>query len=197
VDRTSTGAGAPTVIKVNVSVDIQAMKRTFEKSQQEVNRAAGAALQRVAISARKVADQNIRQRITLKSSDVKGAITVVFPFGRNSLIRDIQAVGDPIPLKHYAARKTRKGVTFAVVRGQRKVYRRRGNPAFIVDSLGGHVFVRQGRGKGSKIHKVFGPSLTQRFGTKRVLNAITDVVNNRWSIEFDRQIAFRRQAGRL
>jgi hypothetical protein len=185
------------MIKVNISLDIQAMKRSIKDASKEINKAAGAALERVATTARKVADQTIRERVTLKSSDVKGAITVVYPYGRNSLIRDIQAVGSPIPLKAYAARKTRSGVTFAVVRGQRKQYRRNGRPAFIVDSLGGHVFTRVGSGKAAHIKKVFGPSITQRFGTKRVLNRITETINSRWSLEFDRQIAYRKGAGKL
>lgn len=183
------------MIKVSIKLDIQAAKREFAHAQQEVNRAAGAALQRVATTARKVADQEIRRRITLKSSEVKGNITVVFPFGRGTLIRDIEAIGDPIPLKHYAARKTRKGVTFAVVRGQRKVYRRNGRLGFVVDSLGGHVFVRVGPNPPGKqnapIKKVYGPSITQRFGTKRVQAAILKTVNERWSIEFERQMKFR------
>lgn len=197
MDRPAVGEGPEAVIKVNIALDIATLKRTIKNSNQEINRAAGAALQRVATTARKIADQTIRERVTLKSADVKGAITVVFPFGRGTLIRDIQAVGDPIPLKAYAARKTRKGVTFAVVRGQRKVYRRKGNAGFIVDSLGGHVFTRDGKGKDARIRKVFGPSLTQRFRTKRVLARITETVNNRWALEFERQIAFRRQAGKL
>jgi hypothetical protein len=186
------------VIGITVKVSIDDMKAKFAKNRQEVNRAAGAALQRVAITARKVADQKIRERVTLKSSDVKGAITVTFPGGRGTLIRGIQAVGDPIPLKAYQARQTRKGVTFAVVRGQRKgPYKRNGRGGFIINSLGGHVFVRTASGNDAPIKKVFGPSLTQRFGTKRVLNAITEVVNSRWSIEFDRQIAYRVKAGKL
>jgi hypothetical protein len=185
------------MITVNVKLDIQRMKAEFATAKQEVNRAAGAALQRVATTARKVADQTMRQRITLKSRDVKDAITVVFPYGRGTLVRDIQAVGDPIPLKYYQARKTRKGVTFAVVKGQRKVSQRRGQKSFIIDSLGGHVFVRTGTKHDAPIKKVFGPSITQRFGTKAVLNAIQTTVNERWSIEFDRQIAYRRGAGKL
>jgi hypothetical protein len=185
------------MMKVSVTLDVERLKRDFAKSRQEVNRAAGAALQRVATTARKVADQTIRKRVTLKSGDVKGSITVVFPMGRGTLIRDIQATGDPIPLKAYAARRTRKGVTFAVVKGQRKVYTRRGQRAFIIDTLGAHVFVRTGPKHNSSIKKVFGPSLTQRFGTKAVLNAIQTTVNERWSLEFDRQINYRVQAGKL
>jgi hypothetical protein len=185
------------VIAINVKVSIDDMKAKFAKNRQEVNRAAGAALQRVAITARKVADQKIRERVTLKSGDVKGAITVTFPGGRGTLIRGIQAVGDPIPLKAYQVRKTRKGMTFAVVRGQRKQYKRAGRPGFVIDSLGGHVFVRTASGTNAPIKKVFGPSLTQRFGTKRVLNAITEVVNSRWAIEFERQIAYRVKVGKL
>ena len=185
------------MIKVNVKVDIDRLKMQFAHAKQEVNRAAGAALQRVAITARKAADQAIRQRVTLKSADVKGAITVVFPYGRGTLIRDIQAVGDPIALKYYAARKTRRGVTFAVVKGKRRVYKRQGQKAFIIDSLGGHVFVRTGSKHDAPIKKVFGPSLTQRFGTRAVLYKIESTVNERWSIEFDRQISYRRQAGKL
>jgi len=183
--------------RFSVTLDIQAARKSFAGEQKEVNKAAARALTRTTTSARKAADQTMRQRITLKSGVVKDAFEIVFPFGSRSLVRDLQVSGDPIPLRDWAARRTqRKGVTFAVVKGQRKAYMRRGRKSFIVERIGGHVFVRTnadppGPAK-AKIAKVFGPSLTQRFRTKQVQNAVMAAIRERWPIEFEREMNYRR-----
>jgi hypothetical protein len=183
------------MIKISVKLDIQQARASFAGEAKEVNKAAARALNRVAITARKAADQEIRKRITLKSGVVKEAIKVVFPYGQRSLIRDIVATGSPIPLRDYQATQTKKGARFAVVKGQRKLYKRQGRPGFIIERIGGNVFVRTeddppGPRKG-KIKKVFGPSITQRFRTKRVQQALETVINARWPIEFEREMKYR------
>jgi hypothetical protein len=183
------------MMKFSVKLDIERARREIKAEIKEINKGAARAIQRVGVTARKVADQEIRERVTLKSSIVKNAIKLVVPYGQRSLIRDIVATGSPIPLRDYAATRTRAGAKFAVVRGKRKLYRRQGRTGFIVDRIGGHVFVRTtedppGPAK-AKIAKVFGPSVTQRFRTRKVMDAITKTVKQRWPIEFDREMKFR------
>jgi len=183
--------------RFSVKYDIQAARKSFAGEKKEVNKAAARALTRTTTSARKTADQTMRQRITLKSGVVKDAFEIIFPFGHASLVRDLQVSGDPIPLRDWAARRTqRKGVTFAVVKGQRKVYQRRGRKSFIVERIGGHVFVRTTADPPGparpKIAKVFGPSLTQRFRTRQVQDAVMATIRTRWPIEFEREMNYRR-----
>lgn len=176
-----------------MKLDMSSFKREIAKEQSATKKAAIRAIDRVATTARKAGDQALRERVTLKSSDVKGAITIAKPFGRTTLIRDIQAKGKPIPLRAYAARRTRKGVTFAVIKGHRKPYRAKGNAAFIVDRLGQHVFARTGPNppgpKGAPITKIHGPSIVRMFGTRAVLSRVISTINERWSIEFEREFA--------
>lgn len=65
--------------------------------------------------------------------------------------------GGPIPLKHFAAYQTRKGVSAAPWRN-RKIYR----GAFIVGSLGGHVFWRTSL-KRLPIERVAGPNVPKEM----------------------------------
>lgn len=184
------------MLKINVKWDIDLMRRKFAGGKKEVNKAAARALTRVAITGRKVADQTIRERVTLKSSTVKQALSVRVPFGERTLVRDIVASGSAISLKEYQARQTKKGATFAVVRGKRTAWVREGRAGFVSKRFGGHVFARveddpPGPAKG-RIQKAFGPSITQRFRTKKVQAAIYSAVNERWPIEFAREINYRR-----
>lgn len=184
------------MIRVSVKLDIQAARANLVGLEKQVDKAAIRALKRVATTARKEADQRIRSRLNLSSATVKRALRIV-PHGKH-LIVDIVADGGPIPLRDYSARMTRKGATFAVKRGAgRKVYRRQGNPGFIVDRFGRHVFVRTtpdppGPQK-AKISKVYGPSIPQYFLTKLVTEQLRRVVLERWPVEFRREIAFRTQ----
>jgi hypothetical protein len=183
------------VIKISVRLDIQRARREFAGDQKEVTKAALRALDRVSTTARKGADQEIRQRVTLKSGTIKNALTIVYPYGRLNLIRDLVATGKPIALREYQARQTRAGVTFAIVKGRRRVYKRQGRAAFEITKYGKHVFVRldddpPGPAK-ARIKKVYGPSITQRFMTKRVQHVIKSVIDERWRLEFDREMKFR------
>jgi hypothetical protein len=183
-------------MRFNVKLDIQQARKELQNDQKEVNKGAARALQRVAITGRKVADQSIRERALLKSGVVKNALDVRIPYGSRTLIRDIVATGTPIPIRDWNARRTKKGVTFAVVKGKRKPYVRGGRPGFVVDKLGKHVFVRvtedpPGPQK-AKIAKAWGPGITHRFRTRHVQEAIDRTCRQRWPIEFDREMAFRK-----
>lgn len=185
-------------MKLDVKVDIQRARRELAGLEREVNKAAGRALDRVATTVRKEADQEIRKRLTLKSSVVKNSLEKVRPYGR-ALIRDIVASGRPIPLRDYRARQTRKGVTFAVTKGAgRSLYVRKGKHAFIGKGrLPDRVFVARGPNppgpKHAPIKQVFGPSIPQYFVTKTVKQRMTNAGAARWPIEFGREMKYRRQ----
>ena len=64
-----------------------------------------------------------------------------------------------------------------------------------LENDGGHVFVRVEENppgpRVAKIKKVYGPSITHRFRTKRVQAAINRVIRERWPIEFERELKYR------
>lgn len=182
------------MIKVNVKLDIEQARASLTGLRKEVNKAAIRALERVATTARKEADQEIRERLKLSSAAVKNALKITKY--RNVLVVDIDATGKPIALREYSARETRQGVTFQVSKSKpRRVYRRQGRTAFLIDKYGRHVYVRvtpdpPGKPK-AKIQKVYGPSIPQYFVTKLVTGRMERVAIARWPIEFDRELAYR------
>jgi hypothetical protein len=184
------------MMRMSVKLDVEFARRGFAGEQKEVTKAALRALDRVSTTARKMADEKIRERVTLKSGTVKKAITLYYPHGRMKLVRDIVATGDPIALKEYQLRMTRAGAKFAVVKGDRKIYKRQGRIGFVVEKFGGHAFVRieenpPGPQK-ARIKKGYGPSITQRFRTRAVQKAIMQAVAARWPLEFKREMDYRR-----
>jgi hypothetical protein len=186
------------VLKVSVKLGIQQARRMFKDMEREVNKAAGRALNRVATTVRKEADQEVRKRLSLKSSTVKGNIIVTRPWGRNSLIRDVVAKGGPIPLREYSARPTKKGATFRIGPGKpRKVYKRKSFVGFINPKWGGgHVFVATGINplgpeKNAPIKKVYGPGIAQGFTAKRTRERMQATLAERWPIEFTREMKYR------
>lgn len=182
------------MIRVSVKLDIDRARREFASLGKEVNKAAIRALERVATTARKEADQEIRKRLNLKSATVKEALRIVK--GRPRLYVDIVASGKPIALKGYGARTTKRGATFQVGRNQpRRVYKRQGRTGVIIPSLGAHVFVRTGPNppgpQEAPIAKVYGPSIPQYFVSRFVRERMLKVARERFAIEFQRELRFR------
>jgi hypothetical protein len=83
---------------------------------------------------------------------VRQALRTV-PASNASLVYRIVAKGGYTSLKEFGARQVRRGVS-AAPWGKRHLFQH----AFIVPSLGGHVFIRKGKGHGP-IHKLFGPAI--------------------------------------
>jgi len=188
----------PSFMKFNVVLDVRAARASMKGLEKEVNKAAGRALNRVATTVRKEADQEIRTRLSLKSATVKAALSVDRPFGQDRLIRDVVATGKPIPLRDYSARRVSKGVTYKIGKGKpRKVYIRNQRKGFINPKFGGgNVFVATGPNpsgpKNAPIKKVYGPSITQGFQAARTQLRMRKTAIARWPIEFEREMAYRR-----
>jgi hypothetical protein len=174
-------------MRYSTKVDLTQVRRySGEVQKKYVPAAAGIALKRVGNTARKEAAVTIRERLAIKASVAKGALTMKRVGSTRVLII---ASGDPIPLRDYGARMTRRGATFRVARaGKRKVYRRQGRAGFILPSKGGHVFARieadpPGPQK-ARIAVAYGPSIPQYFVTKVVINVMERVARERWPVEF-------------
>lgn len=176
-------------MKYNVDLSITQMKQFATDVQKKyVPVAAGIALKRVGNTVRNAGATKIRERLAIKASVAKGAIKVR-RIGSDSYTLLIEASGKPIPLRDFGATQTNNGAKFRVSRaGTRKLYKRKGRAGFILQSKGGHVFVRTeddppGLKKG-RIKKVYGPSIPQYFVTKLVMDAMKQTARERWPIEF-------------
>lgn len=189
---------------IGLSADVAGvMKQLRQLEGQELPRVIGRTLNRTMASSRSAASRFLRNRINLKKSVIDGAIRT----RRSNEIQNLTALalgrawfeirwsGKPLPLRDYGANKTTRGVSFKVGKAsRRRVYVRAGQKGFIIEKLGGNVFVRVGKdpkGAGkAPIKKVFGPSIPQFAVTKREQEAIMDHARRFWAEELQRNIRF-------
>lgn len=187
-----------------IKVDIKPAKDYLSQlSKRELPRVIGRSLDRTAASGKTFLSRSLRERLALKKAVVDKAITkrrsgeiqTITALNLDRAWFEIRASGDPIPLRDYNARATKKGVTYQVGRrAGRRTYRAKGNLAFVVERFGGHVFVRVGPNppgpKGAPIRKVYGPSLPQAFRTKRERDALIAHCKQVWAAEVIRNARF-------
>jgi hypothetical protein len=180
-----------------------ARKYLWELQGRELPRVIGRTLDGSARFASTRANRVMRERVNLSRAVVSGAIK----HRRSSEIQSITALnlgrawfevrvsGKPISLRDYAARQTKKGVTFKVSKqGARKRYVRKGQNSFIVNRFGGHVFTRIGADPPGPttvpIKKAAGPSLPQFFSTKKMQQQVIHPTRDFWIRELQSNIRF-------
>lgn len=134
-------------------------------------RAISRGLNKTAGNVRTTASSAIRKRRALSAKVVREALAIR-KASPDRLVSSLVVTGRPIPLRDYKARATKKGVTAHVSPGKRKAISHRGNRAFIVQKLSGHVFAREGKER-LPIKKLFGPSLPSTFVQQEVKAAWT------------------------
>lgn len=134
-------------------------------------RAIARGLNKTATNVRTSASTAIRQRRSLSAKVVRDAMAIRKATTQR-LVAQLVVTGKPIPLRDYKANQTKKGVTVSVTPGKRKLVEHRDNRAFIVPSIGGHVFAREGASR-LPIKKLFGPSLPSTFVQAEVRKAWT------------------------
>jgi hypothetical protein len=192
---------------ITVTPDISGAKAYLGRlERQDLPRVIGRSLTRSAAAAKTFSSRALRARVNLKKSVIDAGIKTK----RSSEIQNLSALGlgrayfeirwsgKPFPIRDFAARATGRGVTFQVSRTQkRKVFRRQGRLGFIIEKLGGHVFVRvtddpPGPMK-AKIKKVFGPSIPQFAITQREQQALIAHVRDFWEREVIRNARFALQ----
>ncbi|OPY78215.1 MAG: hypothetical protein A4E65_02369 [Syntrophorhabdus sp. PtaU1.Bin153] len=89
--------------------------------------------------------------------------------------------------------KTRKGdVTVRVRRagGHKTVSGKHGNKVFLAQMKSGHmgVFVRTRKGR-TPIEQLFGPGIGGLFGSRKIMQAVRQLINSKFSPEFNHQLA--------
>ena len=179
----------------------QAYLNRLEK--RDLPRVVGRSLDRTGKSVRSLFSKRLRQRLNLKKSVVDAALRsrrsgeiqnlTALKLGRAWV--QLEVSGKPIPLRDFAARQTKSGVTFKIARaGGRRKYLALGQPAFIVASIGGHVFVRKGPEPPGPptigIRKVYGPSLPQFLSSKREQRELIAHAAKFWAQEIERNARF-------
>jgi hypothetical protein len=169
------------VISISVEADISkalAMLTSLERDL--VPRAASAALNRVAVSARAVAVQEIARTTGLTQAEVRQRLDIRTA-NRNYLAASISAVPWSPNLIRYAARQTKAGVSAAPWRN------RRVHKHTFIGNQGRTVFVREGKSR-LPIKSVRGPSVPKEFMQGYAIKAMQARVAERFALEFDRAL---------
>lgn len=189
---------------MTLTPDVSGAKDYLARLQRkDIPRVIGRSLTRTGNAGRSFTSRQFRARINLKKVVIDAGIKVK----RSNEIQTLAALnlgrayfeirwsGKPLPIRDFAARRTGKGATYQISRAQaRKVFRRKGRPGFIVDKLGGHVFVRVTENPPgpmrAKIKKAIGPSIPQFASTKRERQALIAFCTDFWNREVIRNAKF-------
>jgi hypothetical protein len=181
-----------------------AYKYLKDLREREIPKVVGRSLDRTAKATMVVISRNFRAQYNVSKKVIDKAIR----FERTGSVTSISAQslkkagfkiivsGSPIPLRDFSARPSKKGVTFQVGKGRaRRVYMREGNKGFIIDRIGGHVFVRVGPdppgAEKAPIKKVYGPSLPQAFSTRKQREAAIKRAQEVWISELRANARFQ------
>lgn len=121
---------------------------------------------------------NTRVMRTL-SRQIGATQAIIRRYGRISRVRANNAAleyliisrGGPIPLKHFKARQTRTGVSASPWRN-----RKRYKSGFIVPSLGGHAFWREGKAR-LPITRIAGPNVPKEMVKDETAAAFEAIVS--------------------
>lgn len=170
-------------LQISVAVDIRSAVGFLDSLTRDVNRAAVAALNRTATTARAVAAREISKETSLPVNEVRKRVPLIRA-NKATLTAQIKAEPYAPNLIRYGARETKQGVS-AKAWGKRKIYR-----GTFIGNKGRTVFTRVGKSR-LPIKAVFGPSVRREFIRDHTLSAIKRTVADRFPIEFNRAMRAR------
>ena len=173
-------------MKIDID-DSQAAKKlsrqAFIVSDKHLKKAEVRSVNRVLRGARTEISRAIREGYRMKSSDIKDAMTLRRASATQSTPTGIIRIEDkPLPIIRFGSpNQTRAGLSVTVRRGRRQTIK----GGFIVESMGGHAFIRTTEDS-LPIRKLFGPSarMLAPFAIKKSKGA----VDERMVKEFDRNV---------
>lgn len=172
------------MIEVDVRADVAAVMRQLAGlSTQVVEPAAAAALNRVAVTTRRVAIKSIVDETGIRANAVRQRINISRA-NRNQLEARLKAQAYAPNLANYAARQVKGGVSANAWRN-RKVYR----GSFLAPKKR-LVFTRVGP-KRLPIKALRGPSVRKQFMRLPSERVMRQTIAERWPIEFAREVRFR------
>lgn len=190
---------------MSVSFDFSGLDkiaRGYQRSARLLGRYEAAAVRRAGTSARSALVKRIHKHLNVKQATIRKRLKVVGKPTPNDLQFVIEVKRAGVPLIHFAARETRRGVTVKVFRdGPRKLITR--GPTFIAGGVGGarqvweretalpKRYTRAGRYAGTGIKRrpisiLYGPDVLSQFVQEAVQRAGDDRWQERLPIELDR-----------
>lgn len=178
----------------SIKGDISAIQRSLTSlQQQKVPTAAARALNKTIGNVQTQASKSIREERALSARVVRDALKIRRATKTN-LVATLTASGRPIPLREYAARVGKRGVTVKVSPGPRKLVTHASNKAFAIDKFGGHIYARTSKRR-LPIKKLFGPSIPATFLKEKVVAAIAKTGAESWPKRFAEELKFELSKG--
>lgn len=161
-------------------------RRLFGKNL--VDRALSSTVNKLATQGRTRINKSIREDWRVKVGAVNRAITIrkAKIGGKESIIL---GTGSAIPVIDFAARQTKKGVTYAAKKSQGRLLIK---SAFIATIQGGDasVFKRKFK-KRFPINKKFGPAIPQMMKSEDQLNVVNELLREKSQPTLQHEIEFR------
>lgn len=174
------------MLNISLDTNIKDVEKYLTATEKKViPRATARTLNRLGDSAGKTVRQFVSKESGVSQADLKKrGISARFRATAKKPIYTILVRYQPIPLKDFKPKQIKVGVS-ARAWGKNKKYKN----AFISQKLGGHVFVRQGRGR-LPIKKLWG-SIPSRIADSRELDhKIARMVRQRFGKELVNNIKF-------
>lgn len=176
----------------DIRPDISEAKRAFEELGPAVDRAAARALNKTAVAVRKKTIPEIRKERMIKAGLIRQALAI-YRANARALVATIHATGKPIPIRHFGANQTKRGVTVRIRQGtKRQVLKRHGNAAFINagSKLGPNVFVRSGKSRLPVEKWSPVPGIPRVFARKVVSEMMRRHAGDVWPRRFREEVRF-------
>jgi hypothetical protein len=179
-------------MKISINTDFPDVARQIERLSDEIaSQATARALNRTVEQGRTAMSREIRQEFVLPAAKVNSALRIERArFSKGSLkmeamLESPSKEGRSLNLINFAARQTKKGVTFRISRaGGRKLIQ----GAFIANQ-GRTVFIREGK-KRLPIKALQTIDVAQMFNTQRINAKVVETLRNKFPEIFQREAKF-------
>lgn len=155
------------MVKIKCTIDAHQVKAGLEALGKDAPKASARAINRTLATVNTQAVRGIAEDLGVAQKHVRPSLRI-YRANTNSLRGSLQGTGRRIPLYDFAARQTKKGVSYRM-QGQRKTIA----SAFIATMRSGHtgVFARKGGAKRLPIAELKGPSVPHVF-RKHITSAL-------------------------
>ena len=131
--------------RVTITGDITEVRKALKELGPGVDRAASRVLNKTAVAVRKKVIPAIRKERAVKASIIRDQLRILRS-NWHRLQVTITAAGASIPMRHFGANMTKRGVTVRIKQGSKRTLLKRGGRAAFINAgskLGPNVFVRE------------------------------------------------------
>ena len=181
------------MLQIKISTNFLQIQRQLETMRQDIaDKAVASALNKTVAQARTAMSREIRREFNISAGTVNQSLRIQRASAakaRFELSATLSSISRPgrrsLNLAHFAARQTRKGVTFKIKRGgQRKLI----PGAFLING-GATVMIREGKTR-LPIRALQTIDVGQMFNTKRINAKVVQLINTRFPAIFANDARF-------